>query len=67
VGRSGAFVGGEMLQRSSVPLCRSYSKVRRRGKVRHTGIEIGATGEWSSPQGGHGGGSNSRGGSASSD
>jgi hypothetical protein len=35
--------------------------------VRHTGIEIGATGEWSSPQGGHGGGSNSRGGSASSD
>jgi hypothetical protein len=32
VGRGGAFPGGETLRRSSVPLCGSYSKVRRRGR-----------------------------------
>jgi hypothetical protein len=32
VGRDGAFTGREMLQRSSVPLCGSCSKVRRRGR-----------------------------------
>jgi hypothetical protein len=32
VGRGGAFADGETLQQSSVPLCGSCSKVRRRGK-----------------------------------